>query len=228
MQNYPVILKPLCETPLQPSHKRGKKRHKVGASELVAFSRIFALGFDEMREDVCVRIDGHNYEPDLAYIDKEKGICVDIEIDEPYSTSGPTHYAYAEGGNKDEARNTRFQDAGWYVIRFTEEQMFCHTKQCMKEVYKLLLDAGAIEELPKKLQNVPDLTPTPRWTEQDSWQMKHANYRKGYLGYNPLKMDFSSNLRCCMLIVPIMWRSLWNSRVRKMMCKQLWHYFVKR
>lgn len=226
MNTYPVILHTIeGARPILPASNHSKKRHKVGASELVAFSHIFALGFDELREDVCVLIEGHNYEPDLAYVNKEKGICVDIEIDEPYS-SGPTHYAYVEGGNKDEARNKRFQDAGWYVIRFTEEQMFCHTKQCMREVYKLLLDAGAIEELPKKLHNSPDLPPTPRWTEQDSWRMKHANYRKSYLGYNPLKMDFSSNLRCCMLIIPIMWHSLWNSRVRKMMCKQLWNYFV--
>lgn len=67
MQNNPVILKPLCEkTPLLLSQKSGKKRHKVGASELVALSHIFTLGFEELREDVCVCTARHNYELDLA------------------------------------------------------------------------------------------------------------------------------------------------------------------
>jgi hypothetical protein len=42
---------------------------------------------------VPVRIDKHNYEPDMVYLNEEKGVCIDIEVDEPYSASGrPTHY----------------------------------------------------------------------------------------------------------------------------------------
>ena len=94
----------------------------------------------------------------------------------------------------------------------------------MKEVYTLLLSLGAVTEMPRKIANAPNLTPTPRWTEQDSWRMKRSNYRRTYLGYNPLHMDFASNVRCCLLIIPIMWHSIWSTRVRKMMCNQLITY----
>lgn len=225
---FPVILHPTeGVSPVLPNESNNR-RHRVGASELVAFSHIFGLGLKDLQEGIGVKIGKHNYEPDLAYINKEKGIFIDIEIDEPYSGSGPTHYLLADGSNKDAARNKHFQDAGWYVVRFTEEQLFCHYKECMREVYKILLQTGAIDELPKVLTSVPDLDPTPRWTDQDSWRMKRNNYRRTYLGFNPLNMDFASIVRCCQLILPIMWHSIWSSKVRKMMCKQLWNYFIKR
>lgn len=71
----------------------GTKNKKTGASELAVFSHVFGLDLEKIREDVSVTIGGHRYEPDLAYIDKENGVYVDIEIDEPYSSfHRPTHF----------------------------------------------------------------------------------------------------------------------------------------
>ena len=227
MPTYPIILHPVPgASVVLPSSS--KKTRRVGASEMVNLSRLFRLGLNEIREDVCVKIDGHNYEPDYAYIDKENGIFIDIEVDEPYSTGGkPTHYLHTDGMNSDSARNQRFIAAGWYVARFSEEQIFCHTAQCMKEVYKLLLQAGAIAELPKKLRNIPNLQPMPRWTANDSAKMKRSRFRKSYLGYDPLNMDWESNIRCVLLIIPIIFQSIFNGRIRKCLVKQLHNYFFK-
>jgi len=205
-----------------------KKKKRMGASEMVNLYRLFRLGLGEIREDVCVRFEGHNYEPDYAYINEEKGIYIDIEVDEPYSTGGkPTHYLNADGTNSDSARNQRFQQAGWYVARFTEEQMFCHTAQCMKAVYELAMKAGAIDHLPQKLLDVPDLKPCRRWDANDSFAMKRRRHRKSYLGYDPLKMDWQSNLCCIRLIIPIIFQSIFNARMRKCLGKQLYSYFIK-
>lgn len=147
----------------------GAKNKKTGASELAVFSHVFGLDLKKIREDVSVTIGGHRYEPDLAYIDKEKGVYVDIEIDEPYSSfHRPTHFITEDGTHKDQRRNKLFLSAGWHVCRFTEQQMFCQTKSCMKAVYELLLKVGAIEAIPAKLANAPALKFEPCWTAEKS------------------------------------------------------------
>jgi len=61
------------------------------------------------------------YYPDIAFIDVEKDILIDIEIDEPYSRSKiPTHFI---GDLNDIQRNKFFTANGWYVIRFSENQV---------------------------------------------------------------------------------------------------------
>lgn len=227
-QTYPVILVPSegSELIMPSDTQQQSKKKKHGQSELIAFARFFKYGCGEIREDACVKICGHSYEPDFAYVNKEKGVYIDIEVDEPYATSGhPTHFLMDDGTNKDAVRNKRFQDAGWYVIRFSEEQVFCHTKECLHEVYKLALGAGAIDKMPEDLRGVSDLSPQLRWTKDDAYRMKRCNYRKAYLGYDPMRMGILGYIRCTLLLLPIAWQSISHERVRKEMCSQLRRFF---
>jgi hypothetical protein len=107
-QTYPVILHPMPGTAVvQPTKVRGGKNKKKGASELVSMARVFRCSIKNIGEDVCISLNGHRYEPDLVY--RDGNICVDIEIDEPYSGSGhPTHFLKDDGSNIDSARNQRF------------------------------------------------------------------------------------------------------------------------
>ena len=223
-QTYPVILHPTPGTiVVQPTKMRGGKNKKKGASELVSMARVFRCGIKNIGEDVCMSLNGHRYEPDLVY--RDGNICVDIEIDEPYSGSGhPTHYLKADGSNVDTVRNQHFLDAGWHVIRFSEQQMFCYTKACMKEVFKLLQEAGAVKELPEKLAKVPDLELIPRWNDNESREMKRQNFRPSYLGFDPVRTTFSGTFRCIWLLLPIAWQSIWDRHVRKEMFAQLGNY----
>ncbi len=224
IQTYPVILHPAPGTAVvKPMKVRGGKNKKKGPSELVSMARVFRYGIKNIGEDVCICLNGHRYEPDLVY--RDGSICVDIETDEPYSGSGhPTHYLKKDGSNVDEERNQRFLDAGWYVVRFSEQQMFCHTKACMKELFKLLLEAGAVSEIPSNLAKEPDLEPVPRWTDADSREMKRKRFRPSYLGFDPVRTTFSGTLRWIWLLLPIAWQSFWDSRVRKEMFMQLGNY----
>lgn len=231
ISTYPVILRPtICAAVIQPKPTdKNSKIKKRGQSELVAFSRFFEYGCGEIREDVCVKIAGHNYEPDFAYINKEKAVFIDIEVDEPYSASGhPTHFVLEDGTNKDSVRNKRFQDAGWYVVRFSEEQIFCHTRECVKEVYKLALEAGVISELPKALRDTPDLPSHPRWTKNDSFNLSRQHHRKSYLGYDPVHMDLSGALRCTRLLLPVIVQSFTHPRVRRQMMRQLYNFVFRK
>lgn len=230
-QTYPVILFPSegAELIMPSNTQQQSKKKKHGQSELIAFARFFKYGCGEIREDACVRICGHNYEPDFAYVNKEKGVYIDIEVDEPYATSGhPTHFLIEDGTNKDSVRNKRFQDSGWYVIRFSEEQIFCHTKECLRKVYELALTAGAIDEMPNALKDAQDLQPQKRWTKNDSYQMIRRHYRKSYLGYDPIHLGIGGYFRCVWLILPIMWQSIYSKRVRNEMCRQLSGFIFKK
>ena len=228
MINYPIVQSPSVIQTLGFDILAFGRRKKTGASELVIYSRVLRLGLTDLREDVCLKIDGHRYEPDLAYIDRKRGIYIDIEIDEPYTgIERPTHYLTQNGSHKDFFRNEKFVNAGWYVLRFTERQMFCETKACMKVVYDLLLSLNAIDTIPASLQNVSSLQLEPAWTAEESKQRSLQRYRKTYLGYEPIHMDFSSNLKCCILIVQIIFQSITNVKVRKMLVKQLKNHFLK-
>lgn len=226
---YPIILSPhttpvLTDRPFSIS-THGKNK-KVGASELVAFSKVVRLGLDCIREDISVVIGGHRYEPDLVYINKEKGIYIDIEIDEPYSGGHhPTHYITDNGQHKDTQRNETFCNAGWYVVRFTERQMFCQTKDCMRLLFGLLVELGAEEDIPISLQKATHPSASQCPTANEAIKLSHQGYRKTYLGYNPINMDFSSCIRCCILIIPIILQSVANKRTRRMMSKQLGVFF---
>lgn len=227
---YPIILEPSSRaTIVMPNKKSGGKIKKQGPSELVFFSRIMRLGFDEIREDICVNIGGHNYEPDFAYINKEKGVYVDIEIDEPYSASGqPTHYIEVSGIPKDAERNSRFQNAGWYVVRLTEEQVFCHTKESLKVILNILKDAGAIDSVPSEYVDVSDLPVIAQWTKEQSYKMYREGFRQTYLHFDPGQMGLLNNLYCIWLIVPILFQSLYNKRVRNKMISQIKGYLIPR
>lgn len=225
---YPVILYPTEGSASIFNPQRGGKNKKKGQSELIALARFSKFGCKEIREDVSVKIDGHNYESDFAYIDEEKGVYIDIEVDEPYSASGhPTHYMMDDGTNKDSARNKRFQDAGWYVVRFSEEQIFCHTKECLRTIYEIVIEAGVITEMPEALVDASTLQSHDRWTKSDSYSMKRRHHRKSYLGYDPSNMDLKGYMCCTRLFLPILWQSLWSKKVRQEMFHRLRVFFFK-
>lgn len=227
---YPIVLKPMGVA--RGSHivkgGRGGKNKKQGPSELVSFARICRLGGKALREDVVVALEGHRYEPDLAYVDTKRGIYLDIEIDEPYSTSGlPTHYVMANGVPKDGERNRRFQQAGWHVVRFCEEQIFCHTASCLKVIYTLLMELGAVNEIPPKVQDAPNLEHIQQWTEQQSLDMKKQHYRRNYLNFDPQRMNLADMAQCVKVGFPILLQSTHNSRVRRMLFKTLLRHFSR-
>jgi hypothetical protein len=205
----------------------GGKNKKTGASELLAFSHICGLGLDDIQEGVCVTLDGHRYEPDFAYIDKSRGIYIDIEVDEPYTSDHrPTHYIEKVGKHKDMCRNELFCNHGWYVVRFTEQQMFCQTASCMKAVYELVCKAGGADNLPTTLTDAPELETESCWTYDDSIKKSYQNYRRTYLGFDPINMGMSSMIKCLVLALPLLRHALINRRLSKMLTNQLKRYFM--
>lgn len=226
--SYPFVINPYHFTNKACSISYGKS-HKKGQSELVAYANIISLGLKDVKGNARVTIDGHSYEPDFAIIDKEGRYCIDIEIDEPYSSGGrPTHFMMPDGSNKDTFRNRRFSQAGWYVIRFSEEQFMTKTKSCMYFVYNLLFQKGLIEGIPQTLVDASNIDYQARWTESDSRQLRRNNYRDSYLLYNPNNMGIRGYVVCSLRIVPIIWNSFFDKTLRNDLIKQLYDFFIKR
>ena len=124
------------------------------------------------------------YEPDIAIIaSSNKNIRIDIEIDEPYNgvTREPTHFI----GCGDEFRDLNLVNAGWIVMRFTEEQIFCEKDLCLNEIYRLLvsLDSNYAFEILNFTKNL-NLGSKKFWTELDAKLMAANNFRESYLHHN--------------------------------------------
>ncbi len=114
---------------------------------------------------------GNSFVPDAAYIDSTTGLCVDIEIDEPYSIPEKHPIHYIEG--PDDYRNEFFSTKGWFVIRFAEEQVAKHPKECIIFIkdFVSLLNMGTTPSF---------AFPVNRWTQSDAILLSSNNYRQTY------------------------------------------------
>lgn len=225
--SYPVIIAPQngAAAPNQCITKLTNKSCRRGASELIALTRLLKEGFNNIREDVVVNINNHKYEPDFVWIGPN--FCVDIEIDEPYTTTGPpTHYVQANGKSHDAARDQAFQSAGWYVARFSEEQFFCQPTACLKAICEQLLNDNSISQIPTNLAQVDDLHIAPRWTYAQSLRMAHMRHRQHYLGFEPGHLNVRGLCQMFILTMPILRLSMRNNKVKKLFLQQLKRYFI--
>ncbi len=118
---------------------------KLDEGDYSMFSNDLELHFcSELYQVLPNRVKCHNrisgngmkYYPDIAYVDSEKDIMIDIEIDEPYSHSGiPTHYFNVP---EDKRRDEFFISHGWHVIRFSELQIIKYPNKCIDIVITLI------------------------------------------------------------------------------------------
>ncbi len=101
-----------------------------------------------------------------------------IEVDEPYSgvTRRPTHYE----NSYDVDRNRVFNESGWMVVRFAEEQIVKQLDECIFFLVDLirLLDPRA--PFSASAQKWPD--PIAVWTYDEALKMVEEKYRESYLG----------------------------------------------
>lgn len=119
------------------------------------------------------------YTPDFSFVDRETGLHIDIEIDEPYvfESGKPIHFIEAD---KDKKRDQFFLNKGWLVIRFSEEQAVRWPGSCCK-VVACEISSIMDTDTPIALRQVPDLNPQPRWSKNEAVKMAETRYRHNYL-----------------------------------------------
>lgn len=187
---FPVIRAPRkgCEIKLPVI---GRKNNR-GASEQSFCNKIVECDLQShFYDNISLFCAGLNYpyEPDLAYIDVEKGIFLDIEIDEPYVGWGrtPIHYKTNEG-TVDDIRNEHFTERGWCVIRFSERQIHNDPLSCLKKIFELLHKMDATISIPSVLLKEPNVKQENWWNKSRAEAMEKEKEREKYLNissFNP-------------------------------------------
>lgn len=165
---------------------KSKKIQKKGSEE-EAFFHLLKHNFGEkVRNDIILTTETHeihgtkiyDLEPDITYIDLEKQIFIDIEIDEPYDLieKSPIHYKPEEGmPGADEWRNNQFLIYDWFVLRFAEEQIVRQPYECVNYL------TGIINSIEGKSTQKHSLNRIKRWTHLEAFKMAHSDYRHTYL-----------------------------------------------
>jgi very-short-patch-repair endonuclease len=119
-----------------------------------------------------------SFVPDFIYWDKEKGIIVDIEIDEPYeyTTGEPIHHHQSN----DSYRDTSFTNEGWFVIRFAEKQVISETSYCLDFLSNFIKSIEKVE-FDNLLSPIFNVTPIEQWTKEEAYALAYRRYRDTYL-----------------------------------------------
>lgn len=186
---YPIIYLPCSHTPILGPIQVEESR--AGVSENLLFlqlsSELEKLELDiNIYKNTAIPVLGESfcYLPDICLFWPSAGIAVDIEIDEPYDgiSREPIHYIESN----DNIRNEYLASQGWFVIRFTEEQVVQNTKSCISYILHLLnminMDAGQLKILLN--DEVFQLPKQSRWRYDEALQFEKDKLREVYLGLN--------------------------------------------
>ncbi|MCB9235801.1 MAG: DUF559 domain-containing protein [Bacteroidia bacterium] len=119
------------------------------------------------------------YQPDIIYNNKETNLLIDIEIDEPYilETREPIHYINKSGKHTDEWRDSYFNAEGWFVIRFSEEQVVNNPEECCNLLEDLIL---RVEKNERVLSGYA-MQKINTWNFEEAENFSQIKYREGYL-----------------------------------------------
>ena len=175
-QLYPLMLAPQQGTAII-MPQQGKNCKKGPGEQWLALW-IWSHRLKGFYDNLTLTYRGHRYEPDLAYIDEQRGIYIDIENDEPYTMGKrtPTHYL-----GKDDQRNENVTAAGWIVLRFSEKQCIDSPARVARTVMDVVRSIAPDVEMPRVLQNVHPVDADPRWDHDTARQRAKSRYRDSYM-----------------------------------------------
>ena len=175
-QNYPLLLVSQRGTAIVMPSKG--KNCKKGPGEQWLALWIMRHRLKGFYDNLTLRVGGYRYEPDLAYIDEQRGIFIDIENDEPYTLGKriPTHYL-----GKDDQRNNDVTAAGWIVLRFSEKQLIDTPARVVRTIMDVVRSIAPDIEMPPVLQNAQPVNTDPRWDYDTARRHAKSRYRDSYM-----------------------------------------------
>lgn len=174
--SYPIISWPTEHTEtILPLRERSDVR---GYSDVHFLSAIRGSDLEAMlRGEVSMSVPCRAipFEPAMALVDEEEGLCIDVEIDAPYHGwyRFPMHYTES----KDEVRDRWFNDCGWTVVRFTERQVREQPEACIDLLKQVVARLRSTSEETIRC----NVTPEKRWTLWEAVEMEKNLVREKYL-----------------------------------------------
>lgn len=152
---------------------------KKGVSEEYFYNLLCDV-FSNIYNNARVPVGNSFYYPDLLIC--EKGLIIDVEIDEPYAGNDgtPIHYVEDKYGiwtSADENRNIFFTSHGFEVIRFSEEQIFLHPQECLDIIkeYVLSVLSGCVPKVEHRNLVLK------KWTKDQASKWAYQRFRNTYV-----------------------------------------------
>lgn len=108
-----------CESPLEEAFFIG----------LIAYEPFYDFWIFEEKFDNQVKV--QNYRLDFAFIDRDKDIFLDIELD-----GHSFHERTEEQAVRDRQRNIELQEEGWFVLRFHRKEIEDDLRGCIERIKK--------------------------------------------------------------------------------------------
>lgn len=177
VKDFPLIEMPKNKSLVRKCHQLTSFPKGVTEDDFYAKLKSY---FSDIRQGQYVNTENktHNYKPDIVLAVEEQNLFIDIEIDEPYDgiSRKPQHFHQSS----DSDRNLYFNENGWVVIRFTEEQVFKYSESCCKLVAKVV-DVLVSTDYSKSFTEVEDLTDIQQWTEAEARELAENRFRESYL-----------------------------------------------
>jgi very-short-patch-repair endonuclease len=138
----------------------------------MTFFNDFVIHYDK-------RIDTHRgYAPDVIIHDRQTGLWIDIEVDEPWHRRGnsppiPSHYI-----GKDDKRDEQLRGNGWVIIRFAESQIQEDIAGCLltiAEFIDLYRQSSSLSlKVKQRFPCASRLQKVPCWTEEEAIQIERS------------------------------------------------------
>lgn len=116
------------------------------------------------------------YFPDFVFYDEVARVCIDIEIDEPYTLKDkmPIH---TTDSTHDDIRNEYFTSYRWIVIRFSENQVLTNPEGCCKVIEQVLNQVFSSNDL-SRFDAIPNLINEKRWSSLDAIELSQKKFRE--------------------------------------------------
>lgn len=145
-----------------------------------AFFNLLARDF-EVFSNKKVPVGNSFFYPDIVLL--INGLCIDIEIDEPYvgNTGEAIHYLDESAGiilaSIDQDRNEYMSLNGWETIRFAEEQVILYPNQCLGFIHYFInsLLSGTVSNY-----YFSQFFYVGKWTKEEANDMANQDYRSTY------------------------------------------------
>ncbi|MCT7971221.1 hypothetical protein [Laspinema olomoucense] len=122
--------------------------------------------------------------PHFSYVDEQARFSVAIEINVPYT---PRQYPNSSRDLKllhcigqDEKRIKTFQSSDWFVLVFSERQVFKWPRQCCKALAQLIDTQTGTKLVKTNFQKVADVQLDAQWTEAMAMDMAKKQARLKY------------------------------------------------
>lgn len=153
---------------------------KRGASEQFFYNYLRQNGCCVV-QNLKVPVGNTFYYPDIV-LEDANGVCFDIEIDEPYAGDDgtPIHYLWEEYGivsSIDNNRNMYMTEHDWCVVRFSEEQVFLHTQECLQlllNISEAIISGSGDIVIPKEFE-------MQKWNKEQASKLAYKRFRTTYV-----------------------------------------------